>query len=57
MSKLIDLLEKAGTQSVPILGFRPDKEEKNTSDIVSIGQISEKNNFQKKYFHYLLSYL
>ena len=50
MSKLIDLLEKAGTQSVPILGFRPDTEEKNKSDIVSIGQISEKNNLQKKYF-------
>ena len=29
MSKLIDLLEKAGTQSVPILGFRPDTKEKN----------------------------
>ena len=43
-------LEKAGTQSVPILGFRPDTEEKNKSDIVSIGQISEKNNLQKKYF-------
>ena len=42
MSKLIDLLEKAGTQSVPILGFRPDTETNNKSDVVSIGQISEK---------------
>ena len=46
MSKLIDLLEKAGTQSVPILGFRPDTENNNKSDVVSIGQISEKKNNQ-----------
>lgn len=48
MSKLIDLLEKAGTQSVPILGFRPDTENNNKSDVVSIGQISEKKYFSKK---------
>ena len=50
MSKLIDLLEKAGTQSVPILGFRPDTENNNKSDVASIGQISE-----KKYSLFLLS--
>ena len=48
MSKLIDLLEKAGTQSVPILGFRPGTENNNKSDVVSIGQISEKKYFSKK---------
>ena len=50
MSKLIDLLEKAGTQSVPILGFRSKTIENKQSDIVPIGQISETFHYKKKYF-------
>jgi len=50
MSKLIDLLEKTGTQSIHILGFRSDTENNNKSDIVSIGRISEKNDNPNNYF-------
>jgi len=50
MSKLIDLIEKSGTQSIPNLGFISDEENKYKSDVVSIRQISEKNDTPKKYF-------